>query len=323
MRRRQSQPVLMKPIDHHINNSLPSQSIVVIPTTIHDDEILSCVCGRVQYVPYPRARCICGSLPLKIQRAIEQEEQRKIKELALAKIHEENKHFNLQNEMNEKQALELNKKSQPHKSKYLYGPPQKDRQHVKTYVNQQVNQNRYALQFRHEVQFHQNVALTLAHNTAQQNAEDLAKCHQEYLLERKQATSSIRLHQTRFETEKEKRQKMIRSYVQGEWVGKKPTSRIKAIDERTRLLEMQAKKRAEMRNVDSSACLQDVVQEVMITPEEYEKRRVLAERWTKYQRAQEVMREAERLRLEEKKHRLRLEEEKKKKIRQDRGEDLC
>ena len=61
----------------------------------------------------------------------------------------------------------------------------------------------------------------------------------------------------------------------------------------------------------------------MITPEEYEKRRVLAERWTKYQRAQEVMREAERLRLEEKKHRLRLEEEKKKKLRQDRGEDLC
>ena len=66
----------------------------------------------------------------------------------------------------------------------------------------------------------------------------------------------------------------------------------------------------------------DVVENIMMAPEDIEKQRILNERWKNYERSMEVMREAEELKKAEERKRLEEENKIKAKLRRDRGEDL-
>ena len=82
MNRRGSQPMLMPQIEHHIDKNITITNVrTSMINIVQQKEKLACVCGRIQHIPYPRARCICGKLPLKIMRAIEDEKLRRIKEI--------------------------------------------------------------------------------------------------------------------------------------------------------------------------------------------------------------------------------------------------
>ena len=210
MNRRGSQPMLMPQIEHHIDKNITITNVrTSMINIVQQKEKLACVCGRIQHIPYPRARCICGKLPLKIMRAIEDEKLRRIKEIEDRAIQKRN-----EKEMDRKQAqLELNKLDQKpvYKSTVLRVSKQ-DKHHVKQYVshqNQNQNNTRYAVQERNERIFNNKIASALHAKRIQENASKLKATHQEYLNERKTSTSAIRLRQTRWQSEPTQRKDLI------------------------------------------------------------------------------------------------------------------
>jgi hypothetical protein len=110
--------------------------------------------------------------------------------------------------------------------------------------------------------------------------------------------------------------------VRGEYCGKPAQSRIKTIGDRERLLKLQAERRKKLQNIETSTNIVDVVENIMMAPEDIEKQRILNERWKNYERSMEVMREAEELKKAEERKRLEEENKIKAKLRRDRGEDL-
>ena len=110
--------------------------------------------------------------------------------------------------------------------------------------------------------------------------------------------------------------------MRGEYCGKPAQSRIKTIGDRERLLKLQAERRKKLQNIETSTNIVDVVENIMMAPEDIEKQRILNERWTNYERSMQVMREAEELKKAEERKRLEEENKIKAKLRRDRGEDL-
>ena len=86
--------------------------------------------------------------------------------------------------------------------------------------------------------------------------------------------------------------------MRGEYCGKPAQSRIKTIGDRERLLKLQAERRKKLQNIETSTNIVDVVENIMMAPEDIEKQRILNERWKNYERSMEVMREAEELNKE-------------------------
>ena len=108
--------------------------------------------------------------------------------------------------------------------------------------------------------------------------------------------------------------------MRGEYCGKPAQSRIKTIGDRERLLKLQAERRKKLQNIETSTNIVDVVENIMMAPEDIEKQRILNERWKNYERSMEVMREAEELKKAEERKRLEEENKIKAKLRRDRGE---
>ena len=195
----------------------------------------------------------------------------------------------------------------------LYTEMKKESKNITQYVNQQQEQRR-AVQHRHQEKFHQKVEKALIKKYAAEAAVQLSETHAKYLAEKKVMTSAIRLKQNRVEREGERRKKLIAKAVRGEWTGTRPTSRIKRKEEEERMrkerMELERERRKEEEidiNMKKQKHMDQIVEESMMAPEEIEKKRDLEDRWRKYKRSQAVMREAVRLKEEAEKEAERIE----------------
>jgi trichohyalin len=175
---------------------------------------------------------------------------------------------------------------------------------IRRYVEQQQDQRR-AVQHRHQIKFHEDVEEALLKKRAAEASARLSKTHAKYLLEKKKSTSAIRLKQTRTATEPARRKNLIARAVKGEWTGTRPQSRIKPKEEEARVrrekMEFERERRRKEEKITNMGKehLDQVVEESMMDPAEVAKRRNLEDRWRKYKRSQEVMREAVRIKERE------------------------
>ena len=305
----------MAPINHHVDHpdDVNVRSSIMATVHLESHEVLSCICGRLQYIPYPKARCICGELPLKVTMQIEEERKRRIQQKIderLAKEQEAAAEMYDRTNRSDNDDETLSTQKWNYRST-LYTEMKKESKNITQYVNQQQEQRR-AVQHRHQEKFHQKVEKALIKKYAAEAAVQLSDTHAKYLAEKKVMTSAIRLKQNRVEREGERRKKLIAKAVRGEWTGTRPTSRIKRKEEEERIrkermeLERERRKEEEI-DMNKEKHMDQIVEESMMAPEEIEKKRDLEDRWRKYKRSQAVMREAIRLKEEAEKEAERIE----------------
>ena len=244
-----------------------------LPAAI-DRNLKYCKCGRAQYVPFPKAVCICGQSPIDVEQTkrLEADKQAKMK-------HAKALELELKRKQEEKDILE-----QAKAAKILYNSTRsklqaatltvQDKSSVRVFLTQKNKQGKLpnlACQ-----KFYTKVdAAVHEHQVKHGQALQILR-KKEYICNRNKYVAVVRLKRSHFETEPFQRSDLVSRYVHGEWVGTKPQSRITTKEQLkqkqlARLRRRRAQEQRDNKHKRSHHTFFEVVEEISGNPEDIEK----------------------------------------------------